>query len=109
MNFKTKADLYTSGDIKREAKAQLLGNWGPAIIIAIIPGLFSILFYRTTFDESLIGVIIELIRDFLVLGVSFSFLNLLRNRNYVLEPLREILSPFQSKYFFNLLKFRLSN
>ena len=107
MNFKTKADLYTSGDIKREAKAQLLGNWGPAIIIAIIPGLFSILFYRTTFDESLIGVIIELIRDFLVLGVSFSFLNLLRNRNYVLEPIREILSPFQSKYFLNLLKLKL--
>lgn len=107
MNFKTKANLLTSADIKREAKTQLSGNWGPAIIIAIIPGLFSILFFQTSYEESFIGVIIELIRDFLVLGVSFSFLNLLRNRNYVLEPLREVFSPFQSKYFINLLKLKL--
>ena len=107
MNFKTQANLYTSGDIKREATAQLSGNWGQAIIIALIPGLFSILFYRMSFDETLLSVIIELIRDFLVLGVSFSFLNLLRNREYVLEPLQEILSPFQTKYFLNLLKLKL--
>lgn len=107
MKFKTKAELYTSGDIKREAKAQLLGNWGPAIVIAIIPGLFSLLFFRTSYDETLIGIVLELIRDFLVLGVTFSFMNLVRNRNYVLEPLQEILLPFQSKYFLNLLKLKL--
>lgn len=107
MNFKTKADLYTSADIKREAKAQLAGYWGPAVIIAIIPVLFSLLFFRASYDGSFMGVLVELIRDFLILGVTFSFMNLVRNRNYALEPLQEILSPFQSKYFFNLLKLKL--
>lgn len=107
MHFKTKPDLYTSGEIKREAKAQLAGYWGGAVILGVIPAIFSFFFLREASDGTFIGIAFDLIRDFLVTGMTFAFMNLLRNRQYVLEPLREIVSPFRSEYFVNLLKLKL--
>ncbi len=107
MHFKTKANLYTAGDIKREAKTQLTGYWGGAVILGIIPAIFSFFFLRETSDGLLIGIAFDLMRDFLVTGMAFAFMNLLRHRKYVLEPLQEIVSPFRSEYFVNLLKLKL--
>lgn len=107
MHFKTKPDLYTSGDIKREAKAQLTGYWGGAVILGVIPAIFSFFFLREAADSTLIGVAFDLIRDFLVTGMTFAFMNLLRHHQYVLEPLQEIVSPFRSEYFVGLLKLKL--
>lgn len=107
MAFKTKNQLYTSSDIKREAKAQLKGHWWEAALITLIPAIFSFFILREPQDGNLIRVLFEFIRDFLVTGVTFGFLNLLRNELYVLKPLQEIASPFSSEYFVNLLKIKL--
>lgn len=107
MAFKTKNQLYTSSDIKREAKAQLEGHWREAVLIALIPAIFSVVIFRNTQENTFIGISLEFISDFLVTGVTFGFMNLLRSQSYILEPLQEIVSPFRSEYFVNLLKIKL--
>lgn len=107
MHFKTKGNLYTARDIKREAKEQLSGYWGAAIIITLIPALFNSIFIQSSADGESAGIIVNLAHDFLVTGVTFSFMNVLRNRDYTIEPLREIFAPFRSEYFINLLKLHL--
>lgn len=103
MNFKTKQNLYTSGDFKREAKAQLKGHWGQAVLMAVLPALFSFIFLRNITEVSVWSLFIEMIRSFLVIGVIFGFMNLLRHEASKLEGVQEIVSPFRSKYFRNLL------
>lgn len=103
MNFKTQQTLDTSRDIKKEAKAQLSGYWGQAVLMAVIPSLFSFFFIRNTADGSLWSWILGIIQSFIVVGVTFGFMNLLRNANYKLEALQEVFSPFRSEYFRNLL------
>lgn len=103
MNFKTEPNLYTSGDIKREAKAQLSGHWGQAVLLALLPTVFSFLFIQNATVGSIWSILLEMIRSFLVVGVTFGFMNLLRNEAYELESFKEVLSPFRSKYFRNLL------
>lgn len=107
MHFKTKSNLFTSGDIKREAKAQLAGHWGQAVLLALLPALFSFVFIRNTVDGSAWMIGLDLIRSFIVLGVTFGFMNLVRNRRYRLEALQEVLEPFRSKYFWKLLQLTL--
>ena len=107
MQFKTNHELYTSAEIKQEAKAQLKGYWREAILISLIPVLFSFLFIYSAADGENTSLFFDLIHDFLGVGVTFSFMNVLRERDYVIAPLREILAPFRSKYFINLLKLKL--
>ena len=107
MHFKTKSNLFTSGDIEREAKAQLAGHWGQAVLLALLPALFSFVFIRNTVDGSAWMIGLDLIRSFIVLGVTFGFMNLVRNRRYRLEALQEVLEPFRSKYFWKLLQLTL--
>lgn len=114
-NFITQETLYTSADIKREAKAQLKGNWKSAILLSLIPVLFSILFLtRTTSDINnmmdsqpnfgILDIFLEFIHDFLLAGVTFTFMDFLRQREgkLAIEPLRDSVSAFQKKYFSNL-------
>lgn len=103
MDFKTKNHLYTSGDMKREAKAQLNGHWGQAIFMAVFPTIFYALFLRNVSEVSLWSLFLDSIRTFLIVGVSFGFMNLLRNESYQLNGLQEIVRPFRLKYFRNLL------
>lgn len=41
MSFFTEDYLEGSGAIKREAKAQLSGNWKSMILLSLVPALFS--------------------------------------------------------------------
>ena len=107
MHFKTNQKLYTSSDIKREAKAQLKGQWSKVFLMALVPAIFSFVFYRNTADGNSWSLIIDLIHDFLVLGITFGFMDLLRNRKYLLEPLQEIATPFRAKYFSKLFLLKL--
>lgn len=107
MQFITKEKLYTSAEIKKEAKAQLAGHWQGAVLIALVPALFSYFFIRTAVDAESTSIFLDLIQDFLVVGVSYSFMNLLRTRDYVIQPLQEILAPFRANYFINLLKLKI--
>lgn len=54
MSFFTKPDLIGSGDIKREAKAQLSGKWKSVILLCLVPFAIKIfLFVFTTGVASL--------------------------------------------------------
>jgi len=110
MSFKTKPNLYSSGDIKREAKAQLKGNWKQAVLLALIPVAFSIIFISLTtqnaanqsFGERLFSVLINIVEAFLTTGIAYSFLDFLRRCDYVIQPLQDIIQVFRGKYFSNL-------
>ncbi len=107
MNFITGQDFYTSSEIKKEAKAQLKGQWPKAFMMALIPAVFSIIFYRSTADGQTWSLILDLVRDFLLLGITFGFMDLLRNREYILQPLQEMAAPFRAQYFSKLFLLKL--
>ncbi len=107
MNFITRQEFYTTAEIKKEAKAQLKGQWPKAFIMALVPVIFSVVFYRSTTDGQTWGLVLDLVRDFLLLGMTFGFMNLLRNKEYILEPLQEIAAPFRAQYFSKLFLLKL--
>ncbi|HIZ70486.1 MAG TPA: DUF975 family protein [Candidatus Atopostipes pullistercoris] len=116
MNFITQDVLYTSGDIKREAKAQLQGNWRSAVILALIPSLFSVFFIGTTARdpmnqtllEDLVDMLLNIIHTFLLIGVSFTFLDFIRQRIEFIDPLQGLIEAFRLKYFTNLLLLKIT-
>lgn len=118
MNFITRDELYTSSDIKEEAKAQLQGNWRSAIFLSMIPVLFSILFVNNSREVVMnnipsaieaTNIILNTVQGFLSMGVMYTFMDFVRNRDngYVIEPLRGVIQPFRLEYFLNLLLLKL--
>lgn len=104
MNFKTQYPLYTSGDMKKEAKAQLQGNWTRAAILCLVPGLVTLLIgYNTVEGNSLLSFVMNLVIGLFTTGVAFALLDLLRNTNYMIEPLQDIIQVFRREYFLNLI------
>ncbi|MDN6195330.1 MAG: DUF975 family protein [Atopostipes suicloacalis] len=110
MIFITKKELYSSRDIKIEAKAQLKNHWKDAIFLALIPILFSIFFISEMDSDAmqmstgrrLINLLLTLIHSFLLTSVSYSFLDFVRERTQI-NPLEGTLQAFKRKYFINLL------
>lgn len=110
MNFITKEKLYSSRDIKEEAKAQLRGNWKEVILLSLIPTLFTIFFIRDANQNvddisvslDLINIAMRIVQSFLATSVTFTILDFIRNREPI-EPLRGVVQAFQGKYFVNLL------
>src|SRR5699024_6738432 len=106
----------SSGDIKREAKAQLQGNWRSAVILALIPSLFSVFFIGTTARdpmnqtllEDLVDMLLNIIHTFLLIGVSFTFLDFIRQRIEFIDPLQGLIEAFRLKYFTNLLLLKIT-
>src|SRR5690625_1479064 len=109
MNFITRDILYTSGDIKREAKAQLRGRWKWAVLLAVIPAVFSVFFVgnsvNDTINESttsgLVSTIYNIIQGFLFTGIAFTLLDFIRlqYKENALDPLSGALSAFKRQYF----------
>lgn len=114
MNFNTQKDLYSSKDIKLEAKAQLNGHWKKAILLAIIPALFSIFFLtemnpntmEISAGRSLLNGFLQIIYYFMLTSVSFTFLDFLRGETELL-PLEGVLQAFKREYFVNLLLLKI--
>lgn len=100
-------NIDSPGDIKAGAKSILNGHWTNAVLTAIIPTIFSILFISNVRDGEANSVIFELIEGFLLTGVTFGFMNLARNQSYILSPFHEMASPFRGEYFKNLLFLKL--
>ena len=96
-------NLDSPSDIKSSARALLKGRWTEAVLTAIIPTIFGILFYYNTRDGQSNSMIFELLQGLLITGMTFGFMNLARNQQYILRPFHEIASPFQREYFKNLL------
>lgn len=94
-------------DMKSGAKSLLKGRWTEAVLTAIIPTIFSVLFFNNIRDGEANSLIFELIEGFLLTGVTFGFMNLARSQSYILKPLDEMAGPFRSKYFKNLLFLKL--
>lgn len=107
MNDYREANVDSSSEIKYEARNLLKGRWTEAVIIAFIPTIFSFLFFRNISDANSSSILYELIEGFLLSAVTFSFMNLARNRDYIIRPVEEILTPFNRKYFKNLLFLKL--
>lgn len=103
MNFITQYPLYTSREIKREAKAQLQGNWLKAVILCLLPALVVIAIgYNVTEGNTSLSFVIDLVSGLLAAGVVFTFIDFLRNPDYVIAPVQDIIQVFKSKYFINL-------
>lgn len=108
--------MYTSGDIKREAKAQLEGHWRAAIMLSFIPILIALVFasgtamnpFYGTRGSEISSILMSFIQSFLTLGVSFTLLDFLRNHDSLIEPLKGIFHAFKGDYFLNLLLLQLS-
>lgn len=100
-------NLDSPSDIKSSARALLKGRWTEAVLTAIIPTIFGILFYYNTRDGQSTSMIFEILQGLLITGMTFGFMNLARNQQYILRPFHEIASPFQREYFKNLLFIKL--
>lgn len=114
MNFITQRNLYSSKDIKLEAKAQLNGHWKKAVLLAIIPVLFSVFFLTEMNPEtmevsagrSLLNGFLQIVYSFMLTSVSFTFLDFLRG-DTKFSPLTGVLQAFQREYFVNLLLLKI--
>lgn len=110
MNFITKKELYSSRDIKVEAKAQLKGHWKNAILLAIVPVIFSIFFLSEANPEvldastgrNMMNAILRLAHGFILTSVSFTMLDFIRNREEI-DPLAGAVQAFKKEYFVNLV------
>lgn len=100
-------NIDTPSDIKAGAKSALAGKWKEAILTAVIPTIFSVLFFNTVTEGNSNSFLFELIEGLLLTGVTFGFMNLARNQSYIPRPLEEIASPFRREYFKNLLFLKL--
>lgn len=110
MSFKTKESLYTSGEIKREAKAQISDHWMKVILLAIIPVLFSLFFISEVDAElaqmstgrRLVNLFLQLIHTLILTSVSFTLLDFLRTDQEI-RPLEGAFQAFKREYFGKLL------
>src|SRR5699024_3672470 len=108
--------LYTSGDIKREAKAQLRGNWRSAVIRALNPSLCSVFLGGTTARDpmnktlfaDLVAVFLMIIHTILLVGGSFTFVDFIRQLIEFIDPLQGVIKAFRKIYFSNLLLIKVT-
>lgn len=124
MAFITKEQLYSSADIKAEAKAQLDGRWRGAILLNLVPIIITI--FITGGSNSILNLtvdpwsspwlqeialewrgLIEFLLNFVVVSISFTFLDMIRKRNYQITPLRDAFQVFTPKYFIPILLINL--
>lgn len=114
MNFITKQRLHSSRDIKEEARAQLRGHWKGAVLVSLIPTLFTIFFMSGTYNGmnelsdqfGLMDLALRIVQGFLVTGVSFTMMDFIRNREPI-QPLLGVAQAFQGRYFVNLLLLKI--
>lgn len=107
MNNQIHRNIDSSADIKRGAQELLKGRWTEAVLTALIPAVFSFLFFRNITDGESSGFLYDLIEGFLLTGMTFGFMNIARSSSYILQPFQAIASPFRSEYFKNLLFLKL--
>lgn len=111
-------------ELKLEAKELLSGRWKEAILLNAIPALltitvmaisFSVLFvlfgelmtnpdsYNTAPADSSGSTTVSIVSSFLTVGISYAFLDWLRDPEMRIQPLRQALQVFTKKYFLGTL------
>lgn len=107
MEFKTKEFLSSTGDIKREAKAQLKGQWNIVILLCVVPiaiGAFvnlNIPVGNEDFSVDL-NVIASLVNQLLYVGIVYTLIDYIR-RQKVIAPFKDVFQIFSGKYFLPVL------
>jgi len=113
MEFKTKTTLTSTGDIKREAKAQLQGNWRTIILLCLIPAVLGLLLGSGSFIEVIINPsgnetgnispgtnsVISFLNQFLYIGIVYTLIDYIRKRKAI-TPFKDVFQVFFSKVFF---------
>lgn len=111
----------TSSEIRSQARRTLNGRWKEAILLHLVPIVISIIvtggiigFSLTSlssmaynYEESESNIIINFVLSFVTVGISFSLLDLVRNKNYVIEPLKDAFQVFSKRYFIPVLLIQL--
>lgn len=117
-------------ELKTEAKELLRGNWKEAILLNAIPVILTIIGvvitlisffiiqqrtdtfydiginynnYETSYTEDLWSTIIGVISTLLTVGISYTFLDWLRNPAMRIEPFKQAFQAFTRKYFLGTL------
>lgn len=113
--FITKDLPITTGDYKREAKAQLSGNWPKAITLILIPTGISIIlniifdpYSYTAANE--VGnspffwrFLNDVLSYFLLTGVAFTLLDLVTQEYYEIKPFNDLFQVFTKYSFWKFL------
>lgn len=97
--------------IKREAKEQLSGRWREAILLHLIPVAIAVIFTGGIYGLDLMSLTrlyntgdqVDLVVNFLItfisIGISFTLLDMIRSREFVIQPLQNAVQVFSRKYF----------
>ena len=111
----------TSSEIRSQARRTLSGRWKEVILLHLVPILISIIvtggiigfsliaFSRMAynFEESDNNIIINFALSFITVGISYALLDLVRNKNYRINPLQDAFQVFSRRYFIPVLLIQL--
>lgn len=98
-------------EIKKEAKEQLSGRWKEAILLHLIPVAIAVVFTggiygldlvtlgRLYNDGGELDVLVSFLVTFISIGISFTLLDMIRSREYVVKPLPDSIQVFSKKLF----------
>lgn len=119
--FITKKELYSSRDIKREAKAQLSGRWQSILILVVIPVIItmSLLIYTTNtqvlesgevityqnhiFNSGASGAFRDMLSYFLITGVLFTMVDIISLRDYRISPIENLIQVFKKYSYLHFM------
>lgn len=97
--------------IKREAKEQLSGRWREAILLHLIPVAIAVIFTGGVYGLDLVtlgrlyndggelDVLVSFLVTFISIGISFTLLDMIRSREYVVKPFPDSIQVFSKKLF----------
>lgn len=104
-------------DIKKEAKAQLEGRWSSIILLNFVPVILTIILSVVAWGGFSNGEwllwsaetvrewrgVVEFFQMFFLVGISYSLLDIVRDKDYQINPLKDALQVFSAKYFMTVL------
>lgn len=131
MAFLTQQQLVNSGDIKREAKAQLSGQWQTIILLCIIPIILSLGNYGVQVTTNLenyqqvatgsvpesmaqhgpfqayisvgtgVGLVLQLVLGLITMGIIYTLIDYIRYRCSI-QPIKDSLRVLTGDYVWSL-------
>lgn len=124
-HFITQPRLLTSGEIKREARAQLKGHWKEAVLISLIPVAIAFIVtvliswtYLVNFAEkgitmkiqwndagsdSGLGIFGDLLTVNVMTSISFTFLDMIRGIRQEIVPLKDVFRNFKQPWMLKII------
>lgn len=97
--------------IKRDAKEQLSGRWREAILLHLIPVAIAVVFTGGIYGLDLMSLtrlyntgeqvnfVVNFLVTFISIGISFTLLDMIRSREFIIKPVQHSVQVFSKKYF----------